>query len=98
MHGFGMAGDLLVLGGYMVGVVCWGYFWYLCINRRNDLFGPMNTLRVLLLIIVIPLVFGLALYLVVIETFERRYEPWWVVLGILAPVLGCRWIGFKLKD
>jgi len=58
----------------------------------------MNTPRVLLLITVIVMVSGLGLYLVVIETFERRNEPWWVVLGILAPVLGCRWIGFKLKD
>ena len=93
MHGAGMAGDLLILGFYMIGAVAWTCFWLLCLSYRENLFGEMTRYKWMLLIVVCIGLTAMGIYLAAIGTFERDNSDWWlVILGAMLPVFGIRYI------
>lgn len=93
MHGAGMAGDLLVLGIYMLGMVAWAIFWLLCFGAAHYLFGKMTRYKWILLIGACTGLTVMSVYLALVETFERDNSDWWlVILGAMLPAFGIFYI------
>ncbi|MFJ4351398.1 hypothetical protein ACIPZ5_10875 [Pseudomonas sp. NPDC089428] len=94
-----MAGDLLVLGFYMIGSVLWLLFWLLCMGYRSILFAPMNGQKMTALVTACILTTVMGLLLTLLETLARDQQDWFLVaLSALIPVIGIQIIRQKVHS